>query len=115
MEAYKKKDPAGMLALMSSEPSQNRAVLEDAVKEGPAGEAHQEVFNPEMLAIMTGPNAKVEGPRYDHEGRPTFKVSQDATDTYVLSLAQANGKWSVDQLDLMSNEDFQALPTKPAS
>jgi hypothetical protein len=112
MEAYKKQDPAGMLALMSKGDYGNREILEAAVKEGPSGEAHKEVFNPEMMGIMAGKNAKVEGPRYDAEGRPVFKVAQDADDAYTITLVQANGAWSIEELGQSTNAEFQAMPAK---
>jgi hypothetical protein len=112
MEAYKKQDPAGMLALMSTEASGNRQILQDAAKEGPTSEAHKEVFNPEMMAIMAGKDAKVEGPRYDADGRPTFKVAEDSDGAYTVSLVQANGAWSIHELGQSTDAEFQALPTK---
>jgi len=112
MEAYRKQDPAGMLVLMSTEDSGNRQIIQDAAKQGPTGEAHKEVFNPEMTAILAGKDAKVEGPRYDADGHPTFKVAQDADDAYTVTLVQANGAWSIRELGHSTNAEFQALPTK---
>lgn len=112
MEAYRKQDPAGMLALMSPDDSLNRQILQTAAKEGPAGDAHKEVFDPDMMAIMAGKDAKVEGPRYDTEGHPTFKVAEDGGDAYVVQLGRTNGNWSIEALDQMSKEEFQALPDK---
>jgi hypothetical protein len=117
MDAYKKKDPAGMLKLMStgtlpSREVENRELLREAVKQGPSGVAHEEVFNAEMMAIMTGKGAKVEGPRYDAEGLPIFKVAEDAGDAYIVLLRQAGGNWAVDRLDMMGAAEFKALATK---
>jgi hypothetical protein len=64
------------------------------------------------MAIMTGKDAKVEGPRFDAKGRSAFKVAQDGGEAYVLLLAEANGKWSIDRLDQMTAAEFRAMPAK---
>jgi hypothetical protein len=112
MDAYRRKDPASMLALMSARDSDNRQTLGLAIQQGPASEAHRLVFGPANMAIMAGKDAKVEGPRFDSRGRSAFKVAQDGGDAYVLLLGQANSRWSIDRLDRMSAAEFRALPDK---
>jgi len=110
MSAYAKKDAAGMLALMSEESGSNRQTVSDAVKEGPTSEAYQNIFDEEMMKIVA--RAKVEGPRYQTNGRPVFKVAEDGGSVMVMVLDQKDGKWSIVELSDMSPPEFMALPDK---
>jgi hypothetical protein len=110
MSAYAKKDAAGMLALMSEESGSNRQTVADAVKEGPTGEAYQNIFDEEMMKIVA--RAKVEGPRYQPNGRPVFKVAEDDGSAMVMVLDQKDGKWAIVNLDDMPPPEFMALPDK---
>lgn len=110
MSAYAKKDPGGMLALMSDESGPNRQTVADAAKEGPTSEAYQNIFDEEMMKIVA--RAKVEGPRYQVNGRPVFRVAEDQGSVMVMVLDQKDGKWSIVALDDMKPQDFLALPDK---
>ena len=110
MSAYAKKDPAGMLAMMSEESGANRQTVADAAKEGPTSQAYKDVFDDDMMKIVAA--AKVEGPRYQPNGQPVFKVAEDSGSFMVMVLDQTDGKWSIVELNDLSPAEFMALSDK---
>ncbi len=109
--AYNARDLTRMLPLVDQV---NMDAIKEALTGGPASEAWQGIFSPEIVALLASENGRVEGPRF--EGRDAVvKVGASKTgDVFTVELAKGDDDhWMIVENSVMSLAEFADLPTEP--
>ena len=111
VDAYNTRDLSRMLPLFDQV---NMDAIKAALSGGPESEAWRGIFAPEMVAILSREQGKVDGPRYDRRDA-VVKVGESGDgDAYAIVLSKGkDDHWLIVENAVLSEAEFEAMSTEP--
>ena len=111
VDAYNTRDLPRMLPLVDQV---NMDAIKAALADGPESEAWRGIFAPEMVAILSREQGRVDGPRYDRRDAVVKVGASGDGDVYAIALSRGkDDRWLIVENSVLSEAEFQAMPTEP--
>ncbi|MEQ1784994.1 MAG: hypothetical protein ABMA14_26920, partial [Hyphomonadaceae bacterium] len=111
VDAYNTRDLSRMLPLFDQV---NMDAIKAALSGGPESEAWRGIFAPEMVAILSREQGKVDGPRYDRRDAVVKVGASGDGDAYAIVLSKGkDDNWLIVENAVLSEAEFEAMSTEP--